>query len=97
MPGRRFLAVTRCKWRRRGWRTERHVYIWWDLNGARTGTPYHLEVIGRIIEVVGIPVQVGGGIREAATVAQLVHLGADRVILGTVAVKQTGAMSAVVC
>ena len=59
-----------------------------DLNGARTGTPYHLEVIGRIIEVVGIPVQVGGGIREAATVAQLLDLGADRVILGTVAVKQ---------
>ncbi|WP_247215593.1 1-(5-phosphoribosyl)-5-[(5-phosphoribosylamino)methylideneamino]imidazole-4-carboxamide isomerase [Synechococcus sp. C9] len=59
-----------------------------DLNGAKTGTPYHLEVIRRIIQTVGIPVQVGGGIRELQTVAQLVDLGADRVIVGTVAVKQ---------
>ncbi len=59
-----------------------------DLNGAKTGIPHHLEVIRRIIQAVDIPVQVGGGIRETATVAQLVDLGADRVIVGTVAVRQ---------
>ncbi|APB33562.1 1-(5-phosphoribosyl)-5-[(5-phosphoribosylamino)methylideneamino] imidazole-4-carboxamide isomerase [Gloeomargarita lithophora Alchichica-D10] len=59
-----------------------------DLDGAKSGVPVHLGVIGEIIQDVGIPVQVGGGIREPETIAALVGLGADRVILGTVAVKQ---------
>lgn len=59
-----------------------------DLDGAKTGVPLHLDVIGQMIHDLGIPVQVGGGIREQKTIAALVRLGADRVIVGTVAVKQ---------
>ncbi|MEN9214885.1 MAG: 1-(5-phosphoribosyl)-5-[(5-phosphoribosylamino)methylideneamino]imidazole-4-carboxamide isomerase [Gloeomargarita sp. DG_1_5_bins_55] len=59
-----------------------------DLDGARTGVPAHRDVIRAIIERLGVLVQVGGGIREQATIAELLATGADRVIVGTVAVKQ---------
>jgi len=57
-----------------------------DLDGAFAGTMRNTEVLDRIVRAVRIPVQVGGGIRDAATAAGLLDRGVERVILGTVAV-----------
>lgn len=54
-----------------------------DLDGARDGVPGNTEVIERIVREVGIPVQTGGGIRTAETMARLVEAGASRLVLGT--------------
>jgi phosphoribosylformimino-5-aminoimidazole carboxamide ribotide isomerase len=65
-----------------------------DLDGAKAGHPVNLAAIAKIIEVVKatadrpVQIQVGGGLRTEASVIQLLNLGIDRVILGTVAVDQ---------
>jgi phosphoribosylformimino-5-aminoimidazole carboxamide ribotide isomerase len=65
-----------------------------DLDGAKAGQPVNLEAISSIVKMVkttapqGIQIQVGGGLRTEASVRQLLDLGIDRVILGTVAVEQ---------
>lgn len=56
-----------------------------DLDGARQGIPRNKEVIQAIVERSFVPVQVGGGIRDLATVDDYLSLGISRVILGTVA------------
>jgi len=56
-----------------------------DLDGARLGKPQHLPVIVDIAKAVGVPVQLGGGIREAETIRSVINLGIDRVVIGTVA------------
>ncbi len=57
-----------------------------DLDGARAGEPRNREAIASIIAAArDRPVQVGGGIRRLATVEETLALGADRVVLGTVA------------
>jgi phosphoribosylformimino-5-aminoimidazole carboxamide ribotide isomerase len=56
-----------------------------DLDGARDGRPANLGAVRRIIETVGVPVQVGGGLRDAAAVAGVLAAGAQRAILGTAA------------
>jgi len=56
-----------------------------DLDGAREGIPRNKEVIQAIVERSFVPVQVGGGIRDLATVDEYLSLGVCRVILGTVA------------
>lgn len=56
-----------------------------DLDGAREGIPRNKEVIQAIVERSFVPVQVGGGIRDLATVDDYLSLGVCRVILGTVA------------
>lgn len=58
-----------------------------DLDGAKVGKPVNLDAIEAIVRVVGIPVQVGGGLRDRDSVSQLLSLGVDRVILGTIAVE----------
>ncbi|MDD4179178.1 MAG: 1-(5-phosphoribosyl)-5-[(5-phosphoribosylamino)methylideneamino]imidazole-4-carboxamide isomerase [Candidatus Margulisbacteria bacterium] len=58
-----------------------------DLDGARTGTPANLEIIKTIIKEVNVPIQIGGGVRNLATISELIKFGADRVILGTTAIK----------
>lgn len=58
-----------------------------DLDGARTGAAGHLSVISRILERVGLEVQVGGGIRDRDCAERWLDVGAARVVLGTVAVK----------
>ena len=59
-----------------------------DLDGAKDGNTANLETIRKIRAGVRIPIQVGGGIRNAATVALYIEgLAVDRVILGTVAVE----------
>lgn len=56
-----------------------------DLDGAFTGAQANADAIRRLIETVQIPVQVGGGMRDLATVERWLGAGAARVILGTVA------------
>ncbi len=58
-----------------------------DLDGAAQGMPANLPVIQSILARLAIPVQVGGGVRDAATAEALLSAGADRVVLGTVAVE----------
>jgi phosphoribosylformimino-5-aminoimidazole carboxamide ribotide isomerase len=58
-----------------------------DLDGAKTGEPVNLPIIEKIVKTLSIPVQVGGGIRDRSKVQQLLDLGVDRCILGTVAVE----------
>ena len=58
-----------------------------DLDAARTGEPVNRDVVLRIIEAVQIPVQLGGGIRDAQAAADALEAGVSRVVLGTVAVE----------
>lgn len=58
-----------------------------DLDGAREGGPRNEDVIRRLIKSVDISVEVGGGIRDVAVIGRYVDAGADRVALGTVAIK----------
>ncbi|HKD28271.1 MAG TPA: 1-(5-phosphoribosyl)-5-[(5-phosphoribosylamino)methylideneamino]imidazole-4-carboxamide isomerase [Xanthobacteraceae bacterium] len=58
-----------------------------DLDGAFAGRPVNARAIERILESVPLPVQLGGGIRDRATIATWLEKGVDRVIIGTAAVK----------
>ncbi len=58
-----------------------------DLDAARTGAPVHRDLVRALVEEVGVPVQVGGGIRAAGDVEQLLDAGVARVVLGTAAVE----------
>jgi phosphoribosylformimino-5-aminoimidazole carboxamide ribotide isomerase len=70
-------------WRAQGAR-RLHVI---DLDGAAGGEVHNIAVIEAIVKNVNLPVQLGGGIRDGATVSKLLAIGIDRVILGTVAVE----------
>ncbi|MBI3312139.1 MAG: 1-(5-phosphoribosyl)-5-[(5-phosphoribosylamino)methylideneamino]imidazole-4-carboxamide isomerase [Candidatus Omnitrophica bacterium] len=54
-----------------------------DLDGALTGSPRHLEIVGKIAKAVSIPVQTGGGIRTLAAVSRYLEAGVAQVIVGT--------------
>ncbi|AFY78166.1 MAG: 1-(5-phosphoribosyl)-5-[(5-phosphoribosylamino)methylideneamino]imidazole-4-carboxamide isomerase [Hydrococcus sp. C42_A2020_068] len=58
-----------------------------DLDGAKQGKPANLKAVEAIVKAVSLPVQVGGGLRDRDSASQLLALGVDRVILGTVAVE----------
>lgn len=58
-----------------------------DLDGALSGSLSNLEIIERIVKEVGLPVEVGGGIRNMDTIDKLISSGISRVILGTAALK----------
>lgn len=58
-----------------------------DLDGALAGTSVNENVIKSIIEMVSVPVQIGGGIRSREAVAYMLNLGVARVIIGTKAVQ----------
>ena len=60
-----------------------------DLDGAKAGAPVNLDVIREIVNTVGIPSQLGGGIRSDETVEKmLTEIKLDRVIIGTQALKE---------
>jgi phosphoribosylformimino-5-aminoimidazole carboxamide ribotide isomerase len=60
-----------------------------DLDGAKAGKPVNLPAIQAILSAVSIPCQLGGGIRDEATIRiMLDEVGLDRVIVGTQALKQ---------
>ena len=58
-----------------------------DLDGARSGKPVNLAVVGEIAKTFNVKVQLGGGIRTAETVGEVLKAGIHRVILGSVAVR----------
>jgi len=59
-----------------------------DLDGARRGTPRNREALAAIVAAAGAtPVQVGGGIRTLAIAEEMLALGVERVIFGTVALR----------
>jgi phosphoribosylformimino-5-aminoimidazole carboxamide ribotide isomerase len=58
-----------------------------DLNGAFAGKPVNAEAVEAILKAVDIPVQLGGGMRDLATIEGWLTRGVRRVILGTAAVR----------
>ncbi|MBF2078147.1 MAG: 1-(5-phosphoribosyl)-5-[(5-phosphoribosylamino)methylideneamino]imidazole-4-carboxamide isomerase [Synechococcales cyanobacterium T60_A2020_003] len=60
-----------------------------DLDGAKVGHPVNWAAIEAIVQAVSIPVEVGGGLRDYQSVANLLALGVRWAILGTVAVEQS--------
>jgi phosphoribosylformimino-5-aminoimidazole carboxamide ribotide isomerase len=58
-----------------------------DLDGARAGEPVNLEFVRRIVAAVGVPVQLGGGLRDSKKVEEAFSAGAERIVLGTAAVR----------
>lgn len=61
-----------------------------DLEGARTGETPNLELVRRVAKETDLHVEIGGGIRNMATVARYFDAGVSRVILGTAAVTDPG-------
>ena len=60
-----------------------------DLNGAFAGKPVNGPAVEAILAAIKIPVQLGGGIRDLATIEAWLAKGIRRVILGTVAVRES--------
>jgi phosphoribosylformimino-5-aminoimidazole carboxamide ribotide isomerase len=58
-----------------------------DLNGAFAGEPKNLEQIKKIRENTNLKLELGGGIRDEETIKMYLDLGIDRLILGSIAVK----------
>ena len=58
-----------------------------DLDGALAGKSVNLDVVKKIVDTVSIPVELGGGIRTMENIDEVLSLGVQRVILGSVAVK----------
>ncbi len=70
------------EWERRGGRAI-HVV---DLDGAKEGRPVQLDLVRKIAGSVGVPLQVGGGVRTLEDLRALRKAGAARVVMGTAAV-----------
>jgi len=58
-----------------------------DLNGAVSGKPVNAAAVAAILAAVRLPVQLGGGIRDAGSVETWLERGVDRVVLGTLALR----------
>lgn len=65
-----------------------------DLDGAKAGEPRNLEAVRRIAAAVECPIQVGGGLRDPASVAMLLEAGAARVVIGTAALRDPDFLAA---
>jgi phosphoribosylformimino-5-aminoimidazole carboxamide ribotide isomerase len=72
----RAFAAAGCRWL--------HLV---DLNGAFAGHPVNGAAVEAILAAIDIPAQLGGGIRDMATIERWLDRGLARVILGTVAVR----------
>ncbi len=58
-----------------------------DLDGAKSGHPINVEAVRSILDRVGVPCQLGGGIRDEATIAAWLESGIERVVVGTQALR----------
>jgi phosphoribosylformimino-5-aminoimidazole carboxamide ribotide isomerase len=67
-----------------------------DLDGAREGRPVNADHLRRIAGDVDVPVQCGGGVRDAGAARTLIDAGADRVVLGTAALRDPKLVGALV-
>lgn len=65
-----------------------------DLQGAKIGKPVHAEIVSKIAKETGLFIEIGGGIRDMATVDAYLSAGASRVILGTAAVENEAFLQA---
>lgn len=68
-----------------------------DLDGAVTGEPKNIAIVRAIVEAVGIPVEVGGGIRTMETLRALIDVGVSRAVLGTTLVTQPELVAKACC
>ncbi len=59
-----------------------------DLDGAMVGRSANLEAVGRILEAIEIPVELGGGLRTRDDVARVLDLGVKWAIMGTSALSK---------
>ena len=60
-----------------------------DLNGAFAGEPKNLEQIIKIRQNCNVKLELGGGIRDEETIKKMLEIGIDRIILGSIAVKDS--------
>jgi phosphoribosylformimino-5-aminoimidazole carboxamide ribotide isomerase len=67
-----------------------------DLDGALEGRPVNREAVGRIRAAVDVSIQLGGGLRRLTDLEEAFDLGVDRVILGTVALRDPELISSAV-
>ena len=58
-----------------------------DLDGAKAGEPRNVDAVRRIAAAVDCPIQVGGGLRDAGSVDAILEAGAERVVIGTAALR----------
>ena len=58
-----------------------------DLDGAREGHWANRAAVEAVVAAVEVPCQLGGGIRDQETIAQLLEIGVSRVVIGTKAIK----------
>jgi phosphoribosylformimino-5-aminoimidazole carboxamide ribotide isomerase len=58
-----------------------------DLDGARAGRLENLDAVRRIAAAVECPIQVGGGLRDTASLSAVLEAGAERVVIGTAALR----------
>lgn len=75
----RAFAAAGCRWL--------HLV---DLNGAFAGAPVNGAAVEAVLAAVDVPVQLGGGVRDRATLEAWLERGVARVILGTAAVRDPG-------
>ena len=66
-----------------------------DLDGAKAGEPRNLEAVRRIAAAVKCPIQVGGGLRGMTAVDAMLDAGAERVVIGTAALRDPEFLAAV--
>lgn len=57
-----------------------------DLDAARTGEMVNVDIVERIVKAVNIPIQYGGGVRSAKSLAYIAGIGVHWVVMGTAAV-----------
>src|SRR4051812_37820097 len=58
-----------------------------DLEGARSGRRVEGDLVRRIVEAFGPGIEVGGGVRDRSAIDGYLALGAERVVLGTAAIR----------
>jgi phosphoribosylformimino-5-aminoimidazole carboxamide ribotide isomerase len=67
-----------------------------DLDGARDGLSVNRQAVREILRAVQIPCELGGGIRDEATIQDLLDLGLNRLVIGTKAIKEPDWLRAMV-
>jgi len=77
-------AAAAARWQREG---AKYLHLV-DLDGAFSGEPRNLDSLREVLRAVTIPVEFGGGLRTLEAIGRVFKMGADRVIIGTAAVKE---------
>ena len=67
-----------------------------DLDGAKDGVRSNQDAVSAIAKAIDIPIQLGGGIRDASEARMILDMGIDRVIIGTAAIEAPDEVQAAV-